>query len=113
MSSTNPVSHVKITTASLIALVTTIVGAVCAIVPQWSTDKQIIIAALTAVITAVPLIVNSIHALAGSKLTLAAAERDVKTAVHAELQRILAKGLEPAPPPDPQPPAPPVALAQP
>lgn len=64
VSTTDPVSHVKITTATLIALVTTIVGVLCAIVPSWSGEREVIIAAATAVITTAGLVANAVHALA-------------------------------------------------
>jgi hypothetical protein len=93
--------HVKVTTASAIGLMTTIVGCVCAIVPPLAPDKRIIIAALTAVIVAIGLIVNAIHALAGANLSVSGTEQDIEAAVKTALARILADAAKPAPAPAP------------
>lgn len=113
------VSHVKITTAALVSLVTTLVGSLCAILPPLAPDKRTIIAALTGVIVTSSLVANAVHALASSKLSASVLEKDLEAAAQKALSRFLAavsepKAPEPAPAPVPAPaPAPPVALVPP
>jgi hypothetical protein len=71
MASTNTVSHIKITQAGLISLLVTVVGQVVAFVPSIASDQEILISAGSTVIAAVFMVVNSIHALAGSKVVAA------------------------------------------
>lgn len=67
LTSTDAVSHIKITQASLLALFTTIVGQLVAFVPSLASKEQILISAGSTAIAAVFLVANAVHALAGSK----------------------------------------------
>lgn len=62
-----PVTHLKITQASLISALTFVVGQVVAFVPTLGTDKQNLISAGSTAIALGFIIANSIHALASSK----------------------------------------------
>jgi hypothetical protein len=99
MTTTNPVSHIKITQAGLIALLATIVGQLVAFIPNLAGDQQILISAGSAAIGAVFMIANAIHALATSKLSVKVIEQDVPGQVKAELARILQSGIAQSPPP--------------
>lgn len=70
------VSHIKISQAGLISAVTFIIGQIVAFVPAFGPDKQALISAGTAVISAVFLVANAIHALASSNVSA----RDVEHA---------------------------------
>ena len=61
------VSHLKITQAGLVSALTFVVGQLAAFVPSISAAQQVLVSAGTAVIAAVFLIANAIHALASSK----------------------------------------------
>jgi hypothetical protein len=67
LTSTDVVSHIKITSAGLTALLVTVVGQVIAFVPSLASDQQILISAGSTAIAAVFLVANAVHALAGSK----------------------------------------------
>lgn len=82
------ISHYKINQASLISALTFIVGQVVAFVPQFGADKQILISAGTAVISAIFLVANSVHALASSNVSAKDIEGDVSGFVKTEVGKI-------------------------
>jgi hypothetical protein len=99
MTSTDPASHVKITQAGLVALLVSIGGLVAGLVPDWKPYVQVIVAAAPSLVAVVWLIANAIHALSSTIPTVpTSATLDVQAAVRAELDRVLAKGLESPPP---------------
>ena len=67
MTSTGSVSHIKITQAGLIALFVTVGGMGVAFVPSLSSIEQIVISAGSTLIAAIFLVVNSVHAIAGTR----------------------------------------------
>lgn len=87
------ISHFKITQASLISALTFIVGQVVAFVPNLASDQQVLISAGTAVISAVFLIANSVHALASSKLSAKDLEGDVSAFVKSEVSKVDFNGI--------------------
>jgi hypothetical protein len=93
LASTDQASHVSITKAGIVALFTTVVGQVVALVPSWAPDKSHIIQIGSFAIAGLWLLANSIHAIAGAKDPVTAAEAEVKSLVEAEIKRILAAGI--------------------
>jgi hypothetical protein len=85
-------SHFSITQASLITALTFVVGQLAAFVPAFGPDKQMLISAGSAAISAVFLIANSIHKLADSNVNPKQVEaRAVEVAVNtarSELDRL-------------------------
>ncbi len=65
--STDPVSHLKITAAGVIALFVTVVGQVVAFVPSLKSREETLISVGSVVISAVFLVANAVHAQAGAK----------------------------------------------
>lgn len=58
--------HVKVTTAAAVAVVVEAVGLAVALIPALAPEKQVLITAGTTVVVAVSLVVNAIHAIAGT-----------------------------------------------
>jgi hypothetical protein len=88
LTSTDPVSHIKITQAGLIAALVAIVGQLAAFVPNIAQYQSTLISAGTAVIAAAFLIANAGHALAGSNVSVDDLKAGVDGFVHASLQKI-------------------------
>lgn len=81
-------SHLKITQAGLVALFTTLVGQVVAFVPAFAPDKQVLISAGTALISAAFLIANSVHKLADSNVSARDVEDGAVAAAKAEIEKV-------------------------
>jgi energy-converting hydrogenase Eha subunit A len=88
MTSTDPVSHIKITKAGLIALATTVIGQLVAYVPSFAPDKQTLISLTSAAIAFAFLLANGIHALAGSNVSIPDIKDGVVHLVHDELDKV-------------------------
>jgi hypothetical protein len=82
------VSHIRITQAGLIALLTTIVGQVVAFVPAFGPDKQDLISAGSAVIAAAFLLANGVHALASSNVNAKDVEAGAIAAARSEISKV-------------------------
>lgn len=79
------ISHLKVTQAMLVSAFTFVVGQVVAFVPALGPDKQNLISAGSAVISAIFLLANSVHHLADSNVSA----KDVETgAINAARQEV-------------------------
>lgn len=100
LASTDPVSHVSITKASLVATFTTVVGNVIALVPAWAPAESHIIQIGSFAIAGIWLAVNGIHAVAGAKRGPGeSAQQEIARLVRGELKQILSSGILAEPPP--------------
>ena len=88
-----PISHFKITQASLITALTFIVGQIVAFVPAFGPDKQILISAGTALISATFLIANAIHAVVATKVSAKDLEGDVVSMAKTEVGKLNVNAL--------------------
>lgn len=82
------VSHLKVTRAGLIALATTFIGQLVAFVPAFAPDKQVLISAVSGLISAAFLVANGVHALASSNVSVEDLKSGVLDFVHTELGKI-------------------------
>ena len=71
------VSHINITPAFILSIVTAIVGQAVALIPSWAPYKQIILQIAAIIIPAAFLIANSIHAHATATATIPATAMQV------------------------------------
>ena len=104
-------SHLKVTQAGLLALLTTIIGQIVAFVPQLASQEQLLISIGSTAISLGFLLANAIHAVASAKLSTSTLELDVEAAVHRILGQLAQHAVRPAAAPS-QPPAPQPAPAQ-
>jgi hypothetical protein len=81
-------SHLKITQAGLVGLLTTIVGQVVAFVPSFAPDKQILISAGSAVIATGFMLANGLHKLADSNVSTKDVEAGAVAAAKDELAKV-------------------------
>ena len=81
-------SHLKVTQAGLVSALTFIVGQAVAFVPAFGPDKQALISAGTAVISAVFLVANAIHHLADSNVSARDVEAGAIAAARSEIGKV-------------------------
>lgn len=81
-------SHLKVTQAGLVSLLTTIAGQVVAFVPAFAPDKQLLISAGSSAISAAFLLANAGHHLADSNVSTRDVEDGAIAAARSELAKV-------------------------
>lgn len=88
LTTTDPVSHVKITTAWLIALVHEVAGLATGLGVLHGNTAGLVVTAAVSAVNAGGLIANAVHALAGSNVSVDDLKAGVDGFVHAALGKI-------------------------